>query len=197
MGPCARIGALAFALPLAVVATSCSQTANVTDVYTALDGDGARKRNEFFTDTKEIHCIAEAGIGRPGVTIEGLIRQTQRYDFEQSQLVEADRVVANVETSPEPGQTLQKIDLVLEKPGQQGDEVPYVPGRFVCEVRLDGELAGTATFNVLFPDCPTSAIAPGSFCLGFYEPNRQCPRFGATSNEEGTCSCTLTGWDCQ
>lgn len=182
---------------------SCTSTANVTEVYTALDGDGNRRRNEFFTDTKEIHCIAEAGIGRPGVTIEGFIRQLQAYDFAQNRYVPVDRVLAYTEFSPSPNQQPTKIDLSLtpgegEKEGaQNANEQPFIAGRYQCEVRLDGAVEGIAVFNIDFPPCPPAVIIPGSRCFGYYRENDLCPASGESGAPDPKCSCTLLGgWKC-
>src|SRR5256885_1860502 len=85
---------------LAVLTTSlvtclvpaCSRTASVTDTYTALDDKGDRKRNVFFTDTEEIHCVAEIASSRPDVTFQIQIRQVQRFDFEIGQTVDDNRI---------------------------------------------------------------------------------------------------------
>lgn len=193
------------ALLMLVPSPACTATANIHDVYMALDSNGDRRRNIFFTDTKEIHCVAEAGIGRPGATIETLIRQVQRYDYDKNQFLDADRVVAQAELAPQPADGIQKLDLSLEKPkpidggADQGDDQdkPFPAGRYVCEVRLDGVLSGTAIFNILFPPCPTATITLGATCVGVYTAGLSCPRFGASSTEREGCTCTPDlGWRC-
>lgn len=187
-------------LGLAAFAPACSTTANVSDVQMALDADGLRKRNVFYTDSKEIHCVAEIGIGRDGVTIEGVIRQTQRYDFTERKFFETNRVMAYAENSPARADGPQYFDVQLAKTddeGNNGDDVPFYPGRYQCEIRLDGELKGTALFNVLFPDCPASQIKKDAICIGFYEADKQCPAYGNTSTDEAQCTCdTDKGWQC-
>jgi hypothetical protein len=178
--------------------SACTSTANVSDVYMALDGDGARKRNIFFTDSKEIHCVTEVGIGRPGVTLETLVRQVQRYDYLNNVFVDSNRVVAQAENTPSAGDGIQKIDTQLDKPGNNsGESAPYYAGRYVCEVRLDGSLEGTAVFNIIFPPCPTAQIEPMTACVGVYSSFLTCPRYGASSSEPDTCQCTPDlGWRC-
>jgi hypothetical protein len=197
----ARRGALALtAVILLGTAASCTATANVSDVYTALDSDGARQRNIFFTDSKEIHCVAEAGIGRKGVTIESLIRQLQSYDFIADRFFDTDRVLANAEASPSPGDGIQKFDVKLTPVGPDGvpaDGAPFPPGRYVCEVYLDGAITRHALFNIEFPDCPTSTILPTSICYGFYKKGLSCPKYGATSRDPAQCRCSVkNGWEC-
>jgi hypothetical protein len=180
---------------------SCTTTARVDDVYTALDSNGDRRRNVFFTDSKEIHCVVEMGIGRPGTTIESLVRQLQAYNFESDAFFETDRVVANAETSPPRAQGLQKLDISLRPSGPNGEEAigsPYPPGRFQCEAYLDGTLEQTAIFNVDFPACPQASIRPKTLCYGFYKKDLRCPKYGVTSKDPLTCTCSaVTGWECE
>ncbi len=200
LGP-ARIGALVVASVLLLASlSSCAATARISDVYLALDGQGDRKRNVFFTDSKEIHCVVEMGIGRKGVTIEAVVRQTQAYDFAADKFFDTNHVIGNAEQSPNPTEGIQRLDVTLVPLGPDGvnsDSAPFAPGRFVCEASLDGELQKTAVFNVDFPDCPTSLIKPGSICFGFYKSLTVCPRFGATATSPPNCQCDqLKGWQC-
>ena len=179
---------------------ACTSTARVSDVYMALDGEGDRKRTVFFTDSKEIHCVVEMGIGRRGVTIEALIRQLQGYDFVGDSFFPTDRVVANAENSPTPGDGIQKIDVVLTArapDGSEADGQPFPQGHFQCEAYLDGKLEDTTIFNIEFPDCPASLITPGTLCYGFYKQNLACPKYGLTSKDPAKCRCsTAKGWEC-
>lgn len=197
----ARIGALVTALLLlCATLASCTSTARVSDVYMALDGNGDRKRSVFFTDSKEIHCVVEAGIGRKGVTIEAIVRELQSYDFVADKFFPSDRVAANVEAAPTPGDGIQKTDVVLKPHAPDGSDAsgaPFPPGHFQCEAYLDGSLEQTAVFNIDFPECPTAAIRPATTCYGFYKKNTQCPRYGATSRDPAQCRCSSTkGWEC-
>jgi hypothetical protein len=198
---------MARAVPLAVASvlllaavSSCATTARINDVYTALDSAGERRRNIFFTDSKEIHCVVEMGIGRPGVTVEGIIRSLQSYDFENDRYFEQNRVLANAENSPQRSTGIQLLDIVLRPAGPDGADAagqPFPPGRFVCEVSLDGELAKTAIFNVAFPDCPTASIRTGTQCFGFYKNLDVCPKYGLSSGDDRKCRCNKDkGWEC-
>jgi len=199
--PLARLVALvATLLLLMVTLVSCTSTANIIDVYTALDAQGNRRRQVFFTDTKEIHCVVEAGISRPGVTIETLFRQLQAYDFESGKFFETDRVYAQAEFAPgrSDGRSFIATQLQLLGPdGQQSDAIPFVPGRFQCEVYLDGKLDGIAIFNIDFPDCPVAEILGGKPCFGFFQDGRECPRYGLTSRDPAQCTCNPRGWQCE
>lgn len=197
----ARTGALVTSLlVLGGVLTSCMSTARVSNVYMALDGNGDRERSVFFTDTKEIHCIVEVGIGRKGVTLQTVVRQLQAYDFVGDRFFPTDRVTASVESSPTPTDGIQKSGIALNPQAPDGSDAqggPYLPGRFQCEAYLDGDLEQIAIFNVDFPDCPASTIFGGTACLGFYRQNLRCPKYGVTSKDVAKCTCSATkGWEC-
>ena len=182
------------------ILASCTATARVSDLYMALDGNGDRKRNVFFTDTKEIHCVIEVGIGRRGATVAGIIRQNQSYDFVADRFFDVDATSANGELSPTPQEGIQKLDLQLAPTAPDGtsaEGAPYPPGRFQCEAYLDGELEKVAIFNIDFPPCPTAIILPGAMCFGFYKNGDVCPRNGVTSRDPVNCRCSsLKGWEC-
>jgi hypothetical protein len=194
------VSAVGVAVLVASATPACTATANVTEVYTSLDSDGARRRNEFYTDTKDIHCIAEAGIGRDGVTIEGFIRQRQVYDFRQDRFVDVDRVLAYSEAGAQKSEGPFKFSLKLAKRDPSGAELegaPYPAGRYECEILLDGRREGTAIFNVQFPPCPPAVILQGQTCYGFYKQNDLCPAAGESGDKEPTCSCDeKVGWRC-
>ncbi|MCL2725963.1 MAG: hypothetical protein FWD69_16180 [Polyangiaceae bacterium] len=209
-----RASAVITALAVVVPAfAGCTQTANVSDLVMALDGNGDRKRVTFYTDTKEIHCVATLGIGREGVTIEGLVRQTQRAD-----LTPVNVVVAYAEGTMSPAEGTQKFDISLTPVDASGadagadsgdssgasNNVPYPVGYFQCEVYLDGELKRTALFNIEYPPCPVTFIASGTVCAGYYEINKKCPIAGnglsavdpAICNTAVCCTCETSGWSC-
>lgn len=201
-GRFARIGS---GLGLAVLVGSsllpaCSRTANVSEVFTALDSIGDRRRTVFTTDTKAIHCVAELGISRPGVTLEFVVRQLQRYDFDDNVFKDSNRIIGQAEFTPAKNQAgAFKTDLTIDKLGPDGrraNDGPYPPGRYQCEVSIDGERDGEAVFNIEFPPCPTAQIVPGAICFGFYQDQRQCPAFGLTGDKNTVCECTKKGWQC-
>ncbi len=199
LGAAAALGVLvASALP------ACTATANVSDVYMSIDEDGARRRNVFYTDSASITCIAEVGIGRKDVTIEMLIRQIRAAplgtdDFESVDSVIAARDVHPDITKDKPALiALTMIPTSLDDEGRlkEDQEAPFHPGSYVCEVTLDGKPAGTAAFNIGYPDCPTTIIQKGTPCKGFYELDKDCPANGATGQPEPTCTCEEKGWSC-
>jgi hypothetical protein len=197
-GPLVRMGITSVMLIGTLVA--CTSTARISDVYTALDSNGDRKRSVFTTDSKEIHCVVEMGIGRTGATVNAFIRQLQAYDFETDKFIEVDRGQAEAENSPSPQDGIQKLDVSLKPSapdGSDGSGLPFPPGRFSCEASLDGELEKSAIFNIDFPPCPDTLIIPATICFGFYKAKQQCPRYGNTSMESASCTCdALAGWVC-
>ena len=98
-------GLVASCVPLAlaalpVLSVARTSTANIDDVWMSLDSDGARRRVTFYTDTSEIHCIAQGGFGRPNVTVGGVIREIQTLAIDGSGVHGADTVVANTDFHP-------------------------------------------------------------------------------------------------
>lgn len=196
----AKLRALGSFLFTTIVLVACSSTARVSSVYTALDTEGTRKRSVFYTDTNDINCVAEAGIGRPGVTIEGVFHQIRAYDFKTNAFFATDRYLGYTEFQPArstSGPT--KINFALQRLGPDGkpkDDAPFVAGSYICEVSLDGEVQGTAPFNIDFPPCPTAEIIKGTPCFGYYPENQDCPRYGDKSADPARCACRTEGWEC-
>ncbi len=183
--------------------SACSTTANINEVYTALDSDGARRRSTFFTDTQEIHCIAEGGFGRQDVTVEGFIHQVVAYDFQANKLFGTDRYLGFADIHPQVNRDQKgptRIDLNLgrvDKNGKESDSAPFVPGSYECQIALDGTIVKTARFNVDFPTCPPAFIIPNGPCFGFFTNKTECPKYGLLSDPKLSCRCTADkGWDC-
>lgn len=198
---------LAAAVPLGVAALStlsaCSTTANISDIYLALDSAGARRRTIFFTDTKEIHCIAEGSFGRQDVTVEAYIRQVRAYNPADDDFDTVDRYGSFLELTPatNPGGPPQKLDLSIRPTDEKGefdDTKPFSAGSYKCEFMLDGEVVKSIDFNIDFPECPGAAIFSGDPCIGFYQLNKKCPGGGAKSTDKDTCNCGgPNGWECR
>jgi hypothetical protein len=185
---------------VASIAPACSSTANISDVWTALEGDGARRRNVFFTDTKEIHCLVEMGIGRDDVTFELIIRARQVYNpatrgFDNLNFV----ALYHEERPPRTDGTPRVVSTQLVPVGADGqpaEDAPYPAGRYECEAYIDGVLQGSAVFNVGFPPCPPAAIPNNARCGGFYEEGKDCPAFGDTGDQDLRCRCVGGVWQC-
>lgn len=202
MGLARRGACVVASMLLLTLLPACPKTANVSDVFTSLEGGrDARRRNVFYTDTQEIHCVVEVGNGRDDVTLDIVLRQIQSF-FPQGKLQDVDYVVNSEELHVPHADGPQYPDIRYEVASPNGQAIqgaPYPVGRFVCEAYLDGQMQGSATFNVQFPDnCPAQFLTTGSPCVGFYEDKRQCPIGGASAPETPPCTCDYSkaGWVC-
>jgi len=190
------------AMAIAAAMPACTSTANVTEVYTSIDEEGARRRNVFFTDAKKIVCIAEAGIGRDNVTLEITIRRVQSWDgarFVDDNIVTSYREENPTRTQGKPGKfalVLAPVKLTPDGRIVEDEDLAFQAGRYQCEVMLDGKPAGTAIFNIDFPPCPTVFITNGDKCEDFYKEGTVCPASGATGAPQPTCSCDKGKWAC-
>lgn len=183
-------------------APACTATAGVSEVYTSLDGDGSRRRDTFFTDSTEIHCIAKAMFGRPDVTIRGTFHRIREYNFAKDQIDDVDAYSAGIDFHPD--RTADRKEPVtidfsfsrVDASGTPSDKVPYLAGSYICEIELDGEIVKTAPFNIQFPECPLSQLSTGSTCLGYFKNKAECPRNGLKSENSPQCTCDAKGWQC-
>ena len=184
-------GTLLFALP--VLSAACTATANVDDAYMALDAQGDRRRNIFFTDSAAIYCVAEFASVRKDVTLNIKLHQLSRYDYAQNQLVGYDAYPTEVEIAPGPsGRGLQSLMLVKEDAkGVQADGLPYQVGDYECQILLDGQKQKTVKFSIQFPPCPDAQILGNSTCFGFYRLGDRCPELGAASQQQISCTCQV------
>ena len=67
--------ALAFAMVAApLLATACTKTAGVSDVYMSIDDDGARRRSLFYTDSASITCVFKVSAGRANASPQTVSR---------------------------------------------------------------------------------------------------------------------------
>ncbi len=178
---------------------ACSDTAHIDEIVTSLDSEGIRKRNVFFTDSKEAFCIVKGAIGRPGVTLEIYVRQLRAYNVNTRVEFPTNRVLAYAEMSPAASQ--KELALAIPVPRAEvetsSEEPPFEFGRYQCEAWLDGNRDAIAAFNIDFPPCPPAIIEPGTLCYGFYKEDSACPRYGETSDDPATCRCTrAAGWEC-
>lgn len=192
---------LASSLLAFAVLPACSTTANVVDVYMGLDAPDdtgqTRRRNVFFTDSKAIHCIAVVGQGRPDATFEVFIRQILSYDLLTKDTKDVDRYLSYREMTLGRGTEPTYLDVEFTAEDDEGNEAPYPPGSYVCEVALDGVLMGTAGFNIVVPPCPPATIPQGGICLGYYPVGTECPKYGELSGDPQTCICDPEGWRCR
>lgn len=182
--------ARALLLALGALLVSACNTAAVKRSYMSLDQDGSRKRTTFYTDTDTIYCIGELAIGRKDVSVTAALLTTA--------------------LSPPPsGKPLPFASTLAVKdvtPGGTGSDVvasfellkssltaPWPAGDFSCELSIDGELAASNPFHILYPDCPLVPPQQGDSCAGFFLPKSTCA--GAISAQ--SCVCSDDGsWQC-
>jgi hypothetical protein len=73
--------ALASVLTVFVGATGACNTAGVSYVYMAIDGAGAQHRQEFYTDSVAIYCIAKVSSARQDATIDFVVNQVDSHPW--------------------------------------------------------------------------------------------------------------------
>lgn len=203
--------ALAFAVVAApLLATACTKTAGVSDVYMSIDDDGARERSLFYTDSASITCVFKVSAGRANATFTAVIRQVRKISFGQggNDFQPVNTVISSGDFHPgvtNGTPTTLTLKLVptsidaMTSTLKADDTAPFAPGSYRCEVAIDGEPADSAAFNIAYPSCPAARIIPGQKCAGFYatSPPTVCPRAGATGDPDPTCTCNGDkGWEC-
>lgn len=180
-----RIGVMTTVL---LLATGCD-TAGFTRAYLALDSDGNRRREVFFTDTESIFCVGEMASGVDDVTVNATLRASQLYDPRDGHPYDVSYIVGLGEEAPGKGEDIT-VAFELKR---SDDATPYSAGRFECELSLDGEVKERLPFEIVFPSCPQAPIHGGEVCAGFVLEGAQCE--GALGKP---CRCTKEGsWSCE
>jgi len=176
-------GVLAFS---ALLSIGCD-TSGFRDAYMALDSNGDRKREYFYTDTEEIFCIGKLASGVADLTVASSLRATELYNSRDGTSTPVDAFLATEDQGPGKG---KDITVSFELKRNNEDE-PYPAGKFACELSLDGELAETLPFEIRYPDCPVAPIFSGAACAGFVLDRTTC--VGALSTP---CTCKGDTWQC-
>lgn len=165
------------------------KTSGFKETFMALDSSGNRRREHFFVDTEEIHCIGKMASGVADVTVSGALRAQRLWDPESATFRDVDALVATDELAPGAGKDLL-VDFKL-KPAE--DQAPYRAGNYTCELSIDGELEAVVPFDISFPACPVAPVVAGGLCQGFVAPGASCP-----SSIGRRCVCGDSGdWECQ
>ena len=184
---------IATAMVLSSVA-SCSSSASVRSVTTALDGQNDRPRNTFYPDTNSIFCNVEFVGQKRDTTLQVFIRQIRAENGWGGPLQASNVLVGGQEYVPQPGS--QIVSFSLQHPSTGSDQAPYPVGVFQCEVQVNGELASIAQFQIVYPnpDCPPLGATAGTVCRGYHRPNASC----AGNNQAQKCSCDPNSgkWSC-
>lgn len=187
--PRARRGSVPFvALLLCLGLTGC-KTTGVKESFMALDGSGDRRREHFFVDTEEIHCISKMASGVADITVSGALRAQRLWDPVSRKFRDHDVLISTEELAPGAGKDLL-IDFKVEHPE---DNWPYLPGNYTCELSINGELEVVLPFDIAFPDCPAAPLVAGGLCEGYVAPGAKCPSLIGRP-----CVCGDSGaWECQ
>lgn len=182
-----RANARCSLLLLCLTLAGC-KTAGFKETFMALDGTGNRRREHFFVDTEEIHCIGKMASGVSDVTVTGVLRAQQLWDSRARQMRKVDAFLATEEVAPGAGKDI--IVGFKMKPPTEGS--PYQAGEYTCELSIDGELEATVPFDIAFPECPAAPVVAGGLCEGFVLPGSRCP-----NTIKAECVCAESGnWEC-
>ncbi len=177
--------------PLAVSAlpTGCSAGSEVRHVYMALDGQGDRKRVEFYPDTVAIYCDADYVGTKPDTTVQA---QIHRYSDGNG----PEAILAAGENAS--GTTQGVVAFTWTQPtNADGVQVGYPVGNYTCDVSVNGVSAGSAPFKVVYPDppCPAAGVAtPGQNCATYFPAGATCPHSADDYNK--SCVCDGSTWQC-
>jgi hypothetical protein len=186
-GPRGRASARCSLLLLCLSFAGC-KTAGFKETFMSLDSSGDRRREHFFVDTEEIHCIGKMVSGVSDVTVTGVVRASQLWDPRTKTMRKVDAFLATEEVAPGAGKDIV-VDFKL-KPRTEGE--PYEAGVYTCELSIDGEVEASVPFDVAFPACPAAPIFGGERCEGFVLPGSACPSAVKTD-----CVCAASGtWEC-
>ena len=160
----------------------------VKRAYLALDAQGDRKREHFFTDTEAIFCVAELASGIDDLTVTAELRQLASFSPLDGTRTSVDARSGVSEIAPGAGEDLL-VAFELERPSR---DAPYPAGLFRCELSLNGELEVELDFRIDYPECPVVPVLAGIPCAGFV-------LFGATCSDIAAqpCVCGESGtWEC-
>jgi hypothetical protein len=170
-------------------------TAQVRQIFMALDGSGSRVRNQFFTDTTQIFCdVAFAGAD-PDTTVVATFEQLSGEPSLFDGSGQTNNPLAynwgSVEVVAQQGESLLSFVMSPPTPVSGGAAYPFPVGTWKCVVSVNGQNAGDTSFTVNYPnpDCPPSGAASfGDNCTA-YQLNAQCPSSGNFNNPTA-CTCT-------
>jgi hypothetical protein len=178
---------LPFLLLVGTVGPAC-RTAGLDNAWMSLDESGDRHRTTFYTDTANIYCIGQVDSGTADVSVSSIIRASSIYQASLGTYVPADATVAVSLQDQAPGQGTTTVAFqLLKATPSNGDTstVPFVPGKYECDLYVNGDLDRTVPFDIEFPDCPVAPPSDGGPCAEWVPPGAVCP--GAEAGV--TCTC--------
>lgn len=172
---------------LGALALTACDTAGFRRSYMALDSQGERRRDVFFTDTKGIFCVAELASGVADVTVRADFAQRAYYLPEDGSRVELQRFIGSEELAPGAGE-----ELITAFELQRSQDQPYDAGEYACLLYLNGDLEAEHAFRVEYPECPAAPVETGVRCKGFVLDGSVCSGIMGES-----CTCAASGaWEC-
>jgi hypothetical protein len=198
-------GGIAVGLTAILATPGCDAASQVRQVYLALDGQGLRVRNEFFTDTASIFCdVVWSGRGTDN-SVQAVFTQTAGemtlFDgtgTDPSKWTPVNRQWGAAEQNPPAGVATLSFELPTFSNLENGDPLPYPVGQWTCTLSVNGEEAGSSDFTVLYPPaengnlngCPPAYVtSTGNSCAGYIQ-GAQCPS-AAQDNQNTACQCIL------
>ncbi len=160
--------------------TGCSNTSQVRQVFMALDGNGDRPRDTFYSDTTQIFCDVVFSAYSADETLDVQFIQTtgELALFEGSNdLHPVQRLWAGGEALPAKG--VSTVSFTLQRPTavDGGATVPFPVGKWKCAVTINGQAAGESDFTIAYPnpDCPSTGGAFNGMSCAAYQGGAQCP----------------------
>jgi hypothetical protein len=181
-----RTSPLLLALFVALTSVACD-SAGFKRGYMALDSEGERERDVFYTDSEGIFCVVEMASGREDVTVKAELHAQAFYVPPDGHAEEASVFIAAEEEAPGAGE-----ELTVSFEWVRDADEPYPAGVYECRLFLEDELEETLPFEVRYPECPVAPVVNGLSCDGFVLPNARCP--GAF--EGRICTCRDGVWRC-
>jgi hypothetical protein len=179
---------------LTTAGTGCSDTSQVRQVFMALDGAGNRPRTQFAADTTTLDCdVVWSGHGTDdtiGVQFVQTTGEDPLYNGTNN-LQTVSRLWAAGEDAP--GEGITTVGFTFNPPTllDGGTQLPFPVGHYQCRVTAQGQPAGQADFDIVYPqpDCPALGAAyDGLPCVG-YQQNAQCPNDDDYDPTKLTCTC--------
>ena len=164
-------------------------TAGFKRSYMALDSEGQRKRDRFFTDSGIAVLRGRTRERRRGH--DGSRRSSSSARYLSTESGRKVRISAVYRERAKSTRSRRGSDRGFRALTDNAEE-PYQAGEYACRLYLNGELESELSFPILYPSCPIAPIESGFRCAGFVLDGQTCA--GATGD---ACVCGPNGlWDC-
>ena len=195
IGKFRSVGTLALLVGLPLVAAGsggCYGTAQVRQVFMALDSSGNRVRDTFFTDSENIVCdVLYSGADPDTTLVANFVQVTGEPNlFDGSnQIGPVANEWVSIEIAPGTGNSIQAFSMQPPQAVNGGGKLPFPVGAWKCLITVNGQNAGETDFKVVYPtpDCPESGVASAGGNCTAYQLNATCP---SSSNFQNPTACT-------